>query len=349
MDPNQKKDPRSVPSVPSMPYNPDRSGKPPLGRQSSYGNVMDFIPRGPSNNSPSTNPRTAPAVPTPSRDQNSQPAIAKPQLQPQYQPKIPVKVPGSTPSAPSVEASPVAKPATTIPFHVPGVHPETKPAGSNEQPAITTFDRNAPPPVAERGSNPTGKRGQGLRDTLSIAGVLASALVLAFCLITFVFQSYQVDGPSMQTTLQNSDHLIVWKVQRTLASITHHPYIPNRGDVIVFSEPGLADYGQDGGKQLIKRVVGLPGERVTVKDGILTVYNKETPDGFQPDKTLPYGKVIVTTPGNVDVTLGDSQIFACGDNRTNSLDSRIFGPVDAKNIIGKLVVRVLPLNTVKKF
>jgi signal peptidase I len=153
----------------------------------------------------------------------------------------------------------------------------------------------------------------------------------------------------MQTTLQNSDHLIVWKVQRTLAGITHHAYIPNRGDVIVFSEPGLSDFGQDSGKQLIKRVIGLPGERVVVKDGIVTVYNKDNPDGFQPDKTLPYGKVIVTTPGNVDVTLGESQVFVCGDNRTNSLDSRVFGPVDSKNIIGKLILRVLPLNTVKKF
>jgi signal peptidase I len=271
------------------------------------------------------------------QDETSQPSQAKPLLQPQYQPKVPERVP-VTPA-----------PTTSIPFHVPGEVRTPQPVRPPEPPAVTTFDRDAPPPVAARGSNPTGKKGQGLRDTISIVGVLASALVLAFCLITFVFQSYQVDGPSMQTTLQNSDHLIVWKVQRTLASITHHAYIPNRGDVIVFGEPGLGDYGQDSGKQLIKRVIGLPGERVVVKDGIVTVYNKDTPDGFQPDKTLPYGNVIVTTPGNVDVTLGDSQIFVCGDNRTNSLDSRVFGPVDAKNIVGKLVLRVLPLNTVKKF
>jgi len=203
--------------------------------------------------------------------------------------------------------------------------------------------------VADRSSNPTGKRGQGFRDALSIVGVLLSALVLAFCLITFVFQSYQVDGPSMQTTLENNDHLIVWKVGKTWANLTRHHYIPNRGDVIVFNEPGLAELGQDDSKQLIKRVIGLPGERVVVKDGIVTIYNKAHPDGFQPDKTLPYGSVITTSPGNVDLTVPDGQVFVCGDNRTNSLDSRVFGPVESKNIVGKLVLRVLPLNTVKKF
>jgi len=186
-------------------------------------------------------------------------------------------------------------------------------------------------------------------DILSIGGVLVSALLLAFCLITFVFQSYQVDGPSMQTTLQNNDHLIVWKVGKTFANLTHRDYIPNRGDVVVFSEPGLASYGQDPNKQLIKRVIALPGERVTVKNSIVTVYNKEHPEGFQPDKTLPYGKVITTTPGNVDVTVGEGQVFVCGDNRNNSFDSRVFGPVASKDIVGKLVLRVLPLNAVKKF
>lgn len=190
---------------------------------------------------------------------------------------------------------------------------------------------------------------QGLRDALSIITVLIAALILAWGLISFVFQSYQVDGPSMQTTLQNSDHLVVWKVPRTLARVTGHAYIPNRGDIIVFNEPGLADYGQGSNKQLIKRVIGLPGDRVVVKDGVITIYNKQHPSGFDPDKTMPYGKVIPTTSGNIDLTLGSSQIFVCGDNRPDSLDSRVFGPVDVNNVVGKLVLRVLPLNEAKVF
>lgn len=190
---------------------------------------------------------------------------------------------------------------------------------------------------------------QGLRDALSIITVLLAALILAWGLISFVFQSYQVDGPSMQTTLQNSDHLVVWKVPRTLARITGHAYVPNRGDIIVFNEPGLADYGQGSNKQLIKRVIGLPGDRVVVKDGSITIYNKQHPNGFDPDKTMPYGKVIPTTSGNIDITLGSNQIFVCGDNRPDSLDSRVFGPVDVNNVVGKLVIRVLPLNDARVF
>lgn len=215
-------------------------------------------------------------------------------------------------------------------------------------PSPSTPDPIVPEPkVVDSETSQSGH--QGIRDALSIITVLLAALILAWGLISFVFQSYQVDGPSMQTTLQNSDHLVVWKVPRTLARVTGHAYIPNRGDIIVFNEPGLADYGQGSNKQLIKRVIGLPGDRVVVKDGAITIYNKQHPNGFDPDKTMPYGKVIPTTSGNIDLTLGSNQIFVCGDNRPDSLDSRVFGPVDVNNVVGKLVLRVLPLNEAKVF
>lgn len=219
------------------------------------------------------------------------------------------------------------------------------------QPAAPQPQPQPTPPVAPTQPEPSKppRSYQGLKDVLSIAGVLVSALVLAFCLISFVFQSYQVDGPSMQNTLENNDRLVVWKVPRTWARITGHAYVPDRGDVIVFNEPGLADFGQSGSKQLIKRVIGLPGDHVVVKNGAVTIYNSEHPNGFQPDKTLPYGTNIPTTSGNIDLTLGKNQIFVCGDNRPNSLDSRVFGPVELNNVVGKLVIRVLPLSDAKVF
>lgn len=154
----------------------------------------------------------------------------------------------------------------------------------------------------------------------------------------------------METTLQDQDRLIVWKWPRTWARITHHQYVPNRGDVVIFTESGLSQYGQEDTKQLIKRVIALPGERVVVHDNIITVYNKQHPDGFQPDKTLPYGTNI-TEPAEqeVDRVVGPDEIFVCGDNRTNSLDSRYFGPIKTKQVIGKLVMRVLPLGNAEKF
>ena len=191
----------------------------------------------------------------------------------------------------------------------------------------------------------------GWRDLVSTVGVLLVAILVAIGLIAFVFQSYQVDGPSMEATLQNNDRLIVWKAQRTIAKITGHAYVPNRGDIIVFVENGLAAYGQPGDHQLIKRVIGLPGDRVVVNNNTITIYNSANPNGFQPDKTLPYSKTVNLPPtlGNIDVTLGKDQLFVCGDNRTESLDSRTFGPINLNDVVGKLVVRLLPLSKAERF
>lgn len=214
-----------------------------------------------------------------------------------------------------------------------------------------------PAPVQQH--TPTGRikqPGQHSRwlDTLSTIFVVAAALGLALCLIAFVFQSYQVDGPSMENTLQNNDRLIVWKVPRTIARITGHPYVPNRGDIIIFNEGNLAAFGQSNVKQLVKRVIGLPGDRVVVSGGHVTIYNAQYPNGFDPDTTLPYGKehplpYTAGPNGDIDIILGSNQVFVCGDNRTDSLDSRSFGPVDLNDIIGKLVLRMYPFNTIERF
>lgn len=188
-----------------------------------------------------------------------------------------------------------------------------------------------------------------LKSIFSTLAVLLIAPLLALTITAFIFQSYEVDGPSMQPTLENQDRLIIWKVPRTWARLTNHDYIPNRGDVIVFIKKGLYEDSSGKEKQLIKRVVGLPGERVTVKDGKITVYNATYPNGFNPDKTLPYGKAITTTDGNVDVTVPAGQVFVSGDNRANSLDSRYFGPVATHEIVGKLIARILPIGNAEKF
>lgn len=188
------------------------------------------------------------------------------------------------------------------------------------------------------------------RELMTTIGVLVAALIVAFGLITYVFQTYQVDGTSMVPTLQNNDRLIVWKVPRTWARITGHDYIPKRGDIIIFTE-NLSSLGQGSDKQLVKRVIGLPGDEVVVKDGIVTIYDSTHPNGFDPDTTLPYGKStkIPTSPGNIDDKLGPHQLFVMGDNRPVSEDSRSFGPINADQIIGKLVLRIWPISQAQKF
>jgi signal peptidase I len=184
----------------------------------------------------------------------------------------------------------------------------------------------------------------------STIAVLLIAPLIALFLTSFIFQSYQVDGPSMQTTLFNNDRLLVWKLPKTWARITGHLYVPNRGDVVIFVERGLSGFDEpSGGKQLIKRVIGLPGERIVIKDNVATVYNKEHPDGFSPDQTLPYGTVIKDTASNVDLTVPKDTIYVMGDNRAESMDSRTFGPVAVNDIVGKLVLRVWPIDEAKVF
>lgn len=196
-------------------------------------------------------------------------------------------------------------------------------------------------------------RRQQVRTIITTAAILIAAPLVAILLTAFVFQSYEVDGPSMQTTLHNNDRLIVWKLPRTWSRVTGHQYVPKRGDIVVFvGGQALTAYGQDASRQLIKRVVALPGERVQVKDGKLVVYNAQHPNGFDPDDTLSYGKVIGDTePMNTNgvITLGSNQIFVCGDNRPDSLDSRSFGPISTKQIVGTLAARVLPLSSAERF
>ncbi len=199
---------------------------------------------------------------------------------------------------------------------------------------------------------PKESRSSALKSTLSTIAILLIAPLIAILLTAYVFQSYQVDGPSMMNTLHNNDRLIVWKFARTWSRITGNQYVPNRGDIIIFTESGLANYGDTANtKQLVKRVIGLPGDHIVIKNGVITVFNKANPKGFQPDTTLPYkddGGIFITT-NDIDVTLKSNQLFVCGDNRPDSLDSRIFGPIQTNQVIGKLVVRILPISNAKRF
>lgn len=193
-----------------------------------------------------------------------------------------------------------------------------------------------------------------LRAILSNLGILLIAPLVAILLITFVFQSYQVDGYSMQNTLQDGDRLMVWKGSRTWARLMGDQYVPNRGDIVIVSQDNLLACGQSGGKQIVKRVIGLPGERVAYKDGRFTVYNKQQPNGFDPDTTLPYGKqdtalLSDTGAGDVDITLSSTQLFVSGDHRADSCDSRYFGPIETKTVIGKVISRIFPLKNAETF
>ena len=173
---------------------------------------------------------------------------------------------------------------------------------------------------------------------------VAIVLILHF----FVFQAYHVLGTSMVGTLHDGDYLIISKVSYTEALIgrafgENKKYIPKRGQVIVFHYP------KDPTKIFVKRVVALPGERVVVKNGAVTVFNAANPNGFNPD--VKYEAPSTATLIDTDETVEVGNVFVLGDNRTpgGSYDSREWGELPSSYIIGDVVLRLLPLDQIKIF
>lgn len=195
------------------------------------------------------------------------------------------------------------------------------------------------------------QKSDGFKNIMATIAVLVAAPLIALFITGFLFQSYEVFGPSMEQTMHNGDRLIVLKAPRTWAKLTRKTFMPKRGDIVIFTKLDLFVEGGDGNnKQLIKRVLALPGERVKVSGGVLTVYNTEHPDGYEPDKTASWKDSLpASTPIDGEWTVGEGEVFVNGDNRINSLDSRSFGPIKTKDIVGKAAFRFLPLSKSRSF
>lgn len=227
------------------------------------------------------------------------------------------------------------------PDQFPYVGPPTKQNNAPEQlpqpAAPQSFSYTPPEPTRQ-------KKQSGIKSLLTTLLILASAPVLALFITSFVFQSYEVDGPSMQTTLENGERLVVMKLGRTIANVRNTDYIPERDSIIIFDNvEGV------GKRQLIKRVIGLPGDRVTVNDGEVRVFNQDHPDGYDPDEGHNHGANVEKTQGTVDIEIKPGEVFVLGDHRDNSQDSRYFGPVPSKKIVGTLYLRIFPLNKFHKY
>lgn len=226
-------------------------------------------------------------------------------------------------------------------IHPPQVLESGAGAIANKHQGPPMSNQQEPEPVPESPDKKPKKEG----GIVSLFVTIIVALLLVQVINVFFLQSYRVYGSSMYSTLSNNDRLIISKFSKTASKITGKTYQPKRADIIVFQSPVDPDI------QLIKRVIGLPGDRVVVKDGSITVYNKENPNGFNPDDA-PYGEDLPRTSGNTDITVPKDHIFVSGDNREggNSLDSRNeLGTVPEDNIIGTLKVRIWPLNNAKFF
>lgn len=162
---------------------------------------------------------------------------------------------------------------------------------------------------------------------LDTAKIMIVALLIVLPIRAFVFQPFLVRGASMEPNFHNGDYLIVDEVSYRFRD-------PERGEVIVFRFPN------DPSQRYIKRVIGLPGETVEVKDGKVIVN-----DGKAKVLREEYLPKNLETSGQDQMSLGENEYFVMGDNRQFSSDSRSWGSLPEQYIIGRALLRVFPLKS----
>ena len=172
-------------------------------------------------------------------------------------------------------------------------------------------------------------------DTLE---VILLAFVFYLILHKFVFELHLVDGDSMLPNLHNKEFLITNKTSKFKGF--------NRGDIIIF------EYPKNPEKEFVKRIIGLPNETIEVKSGKVFIYSKENPSGLElnesylPSDVYTEGKTFLKDSSKVQIPENNYAVF--GDNREVSSDSRVWGFVPLKNIIGTAWYRIWPLSQIKK-
>ncbi len=162
--------------------------------------------------------------------------------------------------------------------------------------------------------------------------IVIIALIIVIPIRYFLFQPFFVRGQSMEPNFQDGDYLIIDELSYRFSEI-------KRGDVVVFKYPNNPS------QRYIKRIIGLPGELVEVKSGSVMVYSEEGKQVLDEGEYLSYN---TKTPGQARIFLNENEYFVLGDNRGLSSDSRSWGSLDKKYIIGKVFIRAWPFTALAK-
>ncbi len=174
-------------------------------------------------------------------------------------------------------------------------------------------------------------------DVLAFVWETIKVVVISLAIILpiryYLVQPFFVKGASMEPNFEDGDYILVNEIGYRFST-------PERGDVVIFRYP------LDPSQFFIKRIIGLPGETVEIKDDTVTIYNKDKPEGFVLDEgyLAPEQKTL----GNSTIKIDDNEYFVLGDNRLQSSDSRRWGPVNKSLITGKAFLRPWPLTKTVK-
>lgn len=169
------------------------------------------------------------------------------------------------------------------------------------------------------------------REFLEIGKVLLISILIVIPIRYFIVQPFVVRGASMEPNFEDHEYLVIDEV-------SYYVRPPARGEVIVFRYPKIPS------QFFIKRIIGLPGEQVEIKDSHVRVINAKYPKGMLLDETyLPEGRV---TQPNMLTTLSATEYFVLGDNREFSSDSRIWGSLDKKFVVGRVLLRAWPVGKI---
>jgi signal peptidase I len=171
---------------------------------------------------------------------------------------------------------------------------------------------------------------------LELLKIIIISLVIIIPVRYFLIQPFYVKGASMEPNFYNNEYLII-------DEITYRLHQPQRGDIIVFRYP------KDPQEYFIKRVIGLPGEEVQIKDGGIMIFNSANPNGSNLKETYLDPELKTNSLTQEKIALGNNEYYVLGDNRNQSKDSRSFGPVDKSFIIGRVLFRGWPFNRVTVF
>jgi signal peptidase I len=216
-----------------------------------------------------------------------------------------------------------------------------------------------------------------LKDIFSLGAFVVAIVIGTLILNTYIYRSYNVVGKSMENTLHDEDRVIVNRAAVSWAHFLGQEYVPERGQIIVFmneDSDAIEAYKQNGvqnpvtctvpsnakDQYIIKRVIAFPGERVVVKDGVMTIYqwDEEKNDWNEGIVFDEQWRVSDTegpkehTSGEVDTVVPKGELFVSGDNRegSNSWDSRNgLGTIPYCRVVGPVVLRLFPFDKIRSF